>query len=91
MKPGAYLINTVRGGVLDEAALYESLKAGHLAGAALDVYCYEPMPGNTPLLDLDNILWTPHICGGDPNYMIDESEAVLTNIARFATARLRKA
>ena len=82
MKPGAYLINTARGGVLDEVALYESLKAGHLGGAALDVYRYEPVPSNTPLLELDNVLWTPHISGGDPNYMINESEAVLTNISR---------
>ena len=82
MKPGAYLINTARGGILDEVALYESLKAGHLGGAALDVYRYEPVPSNTPLLDLENVLWTPHISGGDPNYMINESEAVLTNISR---------
>lgn len=82
MKPGAYLINSARGGILDEVALYESLKAGHLGGAALDVYRYEPVPSNTPLLELDNVLWTPHISGGDPNYMINESEAVLTNISR---------
>jgi len=82
MKPGAYLINTARGGILDEAALYESLKSGHLGGAALDVYRYEPVPSDTPLLDLENVLWTPHISGGDPNFMIDEAEAVLTNISR---------
>jgi len=82
MKPGAYLINTARGGILDEAALYESLKSGHLGGAALDVYRYEPVPSDTPLLDLENVLWTPHISGGDPNFMIDEAEAVLTNISK---------
>ena len=82
MKRGAYLINTARGGILDEVALYESLKGGHLGGAALDVYRYEPVPSDTPLLDLENVLWTPHICGGEPDYMIDEAEAVLTNIAK---------
>jgi lactate dehydrogenase-like 2-hydroxyacid dehydrogenase len=82
MKRGAYLINTARGGILDEVALYESLKAGHLGGAALDVYRYEPVPSDTPLLELDNVLWTPHISGGDPNFMIDEAEAVLANISR---------
>lgn len=82
MKRGAYLINTARGGILDEVALYESLKAGHLGGAALDVYRYEPVPSNTPLLELENVLWTPHISGGDPNFMIDEAEAVLTNISK---------
>ena len=81
MKRGAYLINTSRGGILDEKALYESLKSGHLGGAALDVYRYEPVPPDAPLLDLDNIVWTPHISGGEPEYMIEESRAVLTNIA----------
>jgi lactate dehydrogenase-like 2-hydroxyacid dehydrogenase len=82
MKAGAYLINSARGGIVDEQALYHSLRNGHLAGAALDVYRYEPVPADCPLLELDNILWTPHICGGAPEYMIAEAEAVLTNIAR---------
>lgn len=82
MKRGAYLINGARGGLVDEQALYDSLKSGHLAGAALDVYRYEPMPPDCPLLTLDNVLWTPHIAGGDPNYMIVEAEAVLSNIAK---------
>ena len=84
MKRGAYLINSARGGILDEEALYESLRSGHLSGAALDVYRYEPVPADCPLLDLENVLWTPHISGGEPEYMIAEAEAVLTNIARVA-------
>ena len=84
MKRGAYLINSARGGIVDEEALYESLTSGHLAGAALDVYRYEPVPADCPLLQLDNVLWTPHISGGQPEYMITEAEAVLTNIARVA-------
>ncbi len=87
MKRGAYLINSARGGVVDEIALYESLKSGHLAGAALDVYRYEPVPADCPLLDLENVLWTPHISGGEPEYMIAEAEAVLTNIARVARGK----
>jgi len=82
MKKGAYVINTSRGGILDEAALHDSLTRGHLAGAALDVYRYEPVPADCPLLELDNILWTPHISGGQPEFMIRESEDVLTNVAR---------
>lgn len=82
MKPGAYIINTSRGGILDEKALYGCLKNGHLAGAALDVYRYEPVPADCPLLDLENIVWTPHISGGRPEFMIRESEDVLANIAR---------
>lgn len=84
MKRGAILINAARGGLVDEQALYDSLKDGHLGGAALDVYRYEPTPPDCPLLTLDNVLWTPHIAGGDPDYMIVETDAVLGNIAKVA-------
>lgn len=59
MKDGAFLINIARGGVVDEAALYDALKEGKLAGAAIDVYTKEPYDG--PLCDLDNIIMTPHL------------------------------
>jgi phosphoglycerate dehydrogenase-like enzyme len=87
MKRGAYLINSARGGIVDEEALYEALKSGHLSGAALDVYRYEPVPANCPLLELDNVLWSPHISGGEPEYMIAEAEAVLANIAKVAQGK----
>jgi D-3-phosphoglycerate dehydrogenase len=60
MKKGAFLINCARGGIVDETALYESLKAGHLGGAALDVFEKEPC-GPLPLFELDNVLASPHI------------------------------
>ena len=60
VKKGSYLINTSRGEVLDEGALVEVLKSSRLAGAALDVYSHEP-PANSPLLNLDNVITTPHI------------------------------
>lgn len=82
MKPTAYFINTSRGGVVDERALYEALRSGRLAGAALDVYRYEPVPADCPLLDLDNVLWTPHMSGGQPEFMLREVEDVLANVAR---------
>lgn len=82
MKPGAYLINTSRGGLVDEAALYDALKSGRLAGAALDVYRYEPVPQDCPLLELDNVVWAPHTSGGEPAFLLREVEAVLTNVAR---------
>ncbi len=64
MKPTAYLINTSRGAVVNEADLYEALKARRIAGAGLDVFEQEP-PGQTPLLGLDNVVLTPHAAGVD--------------------------
>ena len=60
MKPSCRLINCARGGIIDEAALYDALKAGELAGAALDVFENEPAT-DTPLLDLENVLALPHL------------------------------
>ena len=61
MKKTAYLINTSRGPVIDEAALYDALKAKTIAGAGLDVFEKEPIDPSNPLLELDNIVMTPHI------------------------------
>ncbi|HEY0010170.1 MAG TPA: NAD(P)-dependent oxidoreductase [Tepidisphaeraceae bacterium] len=61
MKSGAILINTSRGEVLDARALADSIKAGHLGGAAIDVYWPEPPGNDLPLLGLDNVLLTPHL------------------------------
>ena len=63
MKPEAYLINVGRGPQVDEAALAEALRAHRIAGAALDVFEQEPLPGDSPLWSLENLLITPHTAG----------------------------
>ncbi|WP_172383267.1 phosphoglycerate dehydrogenase [Streptomyces sp. MNP-20] len=63
MRPGAYLINTARGGVVDEEALADAIASGHLAGAALDVTEQEPLPPDSRLRAFDNVLVTGHIAG----------------------------
>jgi D-3-phosphoglycerate dehydrogenase len=66
MKPGAVLINTARGPITDELALVRALQTNVIHGAALDVYEVEPLPGASPLLEMDNVLLAPHNANSSP-------------------------
>ena len=84
MKKTAMLINCARGGLVDEAALYEALKNGDIAKAALDVYEQEP-PKDSPLFELDNITFTPHLGASTREAQV----AVSVEIARQAVTYLQ--
>ena len=83
MKRDAVLINVARGGVVDQAALVEALKGGVIGGAALDVFATEPLPSNSPLWRLPNVIISPHISGFTPHY--DERAMTLfaDNLRRY--------
>ena len=63
MKPSAYVVNTARGGLVDEVAIARALGAGQIAGAALDVFEREPLPASSALWQAPNLILTPHIAG----------------------------
>ena len=85
MKPTAYLVNTCRGGVIDEAALVEALQDKRIAGAGLDVFVHEPIPHDHPLLGCENVILTPHIGGGTGGARVKQMVDVLRNVAAFAS------
>jgi len=86
MKPGAILINTARGGVVDESAVAAALKSGRLGGAALDVFEQEPLAAGSPLAGCPNLLLTPHIAG----VTAESNTRVSTLIAEKVAAALAR-
>jgi D-2-hydroxyacid dehydrogenase (NADP+) len=82
VRPGAFLIHVGRGGVIDEAALLEALAAGHLGGAALDVFEDEPLPPDSPLWTAPNTLITPHVAGYGLRYVERVAEVLTANVER---------
>jgi D-3-phosphoglycerate dehydrogenase len=80
MKPGAYLINTARAAVIDQQALLDALRENRIAGAALDVFWYEPLPANHPLLSLENVILTPHLGGAAEEVAERHSRMIVDDI-----------
>jgi phosphoglycerate dehydrogenase-like enzyme len=83
LRRDAVLINVSRGGVLDEGALAEALRAGRLRGAGLDVFREEPLPADSSLWELPGVLVTPHVSGTSRAFWRRQTELILDNLARF--------
>lgn len=80
---GAVLVNVARGRVVDEEALVGALRGGRLRGAALDVFTREPLPADSPLWDLPNVLVTPHVSGTSHRFWRRETDLVVENLRRY--------
>jgi phosphoglycerate dehydrogenase-like enzyme len=90
MKPTAILVNIGRGGTIQEGALVQALQEGWIAGAGLDVFETEPLPEDSPLWAMDNVIITAHYAGSTPQYMERALEIFLDNLRRYrAGERLR--
>ena len=87
MKPNAYLINAARGPIVDTEALYEALKSGEIAGAALDVTDPEPLPVDHPLLQLENCIVCPHIASASVRTRTNMAKLAAENIVNVLTGK----
>jgi D-3-phosphoglycerate dehydrogenase len=87
MKPGALLVNTARGAVVDTPALIAALDSGHLAGAGIDVYDIEPVPADHPLLSCEHVVLTPHVADQTPEGMELLNSGVVDNVIAFLEGR----
>ena len=83
MKRGSHLINIARGSLVDEAALVAALQSGHLAGAALDVFDPEPLPPESELWQLKNVLITPHVSNASEHFLRRQVDLVKENLRRY--------
>lgn len=83
MKPSAVLVNMAREGVVDETALIRALREGWIAGAALDVFEEEPLPGDSPLWTVPQVIISPHVAGFTPRYYETVMDLFSENLRRY--------
>lgn len=87
MKPTAILVNTARAGLVDEAALADALRENKIAGAALDVFSTEPVPADSPFLELDNVTLTTHLAGTTADALSNSPFLLMADIAELLNGR----
>ncbi len=87
MPRGSYLINVARGQVVDEEALIEALRSHHLAGAGLDVAEIEPLPAESPLWTMKNVLLTPHVGAQAARRVDDSTRLACENLRRYLSGQ----
>lgn len=83
MKPGVHFVNVGRGELVDESALIAALQSHHVAGAALDVFATEPLPTESPLWDMPNVIITPHSSGGSAQSGLRSEDIFVENFAKY--------
>ncbi|MFQ5575465.1 MAG: NAD(P)-dependent oxidoreductase, partial [Anaerolineae bacterium] len=83
MKPDAFFFNLARGGLVNEAALVNALRQNQIAGAGLDVFEQEPLPSQSPLWQMENVIISPHVAGFSPHYDDRASDLLAENLRRF--------
>ena len=83
LRPGAVLVNTARGGLVDEAALADALRSGRLSGAGLDVFAQEPVVGRHPLAEFEGVVMTPHAAWNTPETLTRSLSVAFDNVERL--------